>query len=108
MRGHQLDFEVSGELVADGSGVGILLVVEEVEFLLADHRVVGDGLTSLRKTLGTDQLGGGILSLPLRQEYVVLNITSNKIADVAAELGDLGLHLVGQSDRGEDGKSAGS
>ncbi len=102
----QLDLEVGGELVADGGGMRVGLVEEEVELLVADHGVVGDRLTPLGKTLGTDQLGGRVLGLPLRQEDVMFEITGNEVTDVAAELGDLGLHLVGQSDGGEDGDGA--
>ena len=101
----ELNLEVGGELVADGVRVRVRLVVEEVKLLLADHGVVGDGLAPLGKTLGTDQLGGGVLGLPLCEEDVVLEVTGDEVADVAAELSDLGLHLVGQSDRGEDGES---
>lgn len=101
-----LDLEVGGELVADGGRVRVGLVVQEVEVLLADHRVV-HLLPALGQALGADQLGRRVLGLPLRDEDVVLEIAGDDVADSAAELGDLGLDLVGEGDGGEDGESTG-
>lgn len=106
VRVHQLHLEVGRELVADGRRVRVGGVVEEVELLLADQRV-RHRLPPLGETLGADELGGRVFGLPGGQEDVVLEIAGDEVADVAAQLGDLGLHLVGQGDGGEDGEGTG-
>lgn len=99
--GVELGVDRRGQLVGLGRE-------DDGEGLAADLGVApGRGLGALLgQALGPDELGLGVQLRPLAEEDVVLNVGRDNVLDGAAQLGELGLDVVGEGDGREDGQGA--